>query len=271
MTTPLIQLSGRDMAGALGGVAAVDLVAGELLGTDRHDDGSRLVPGYEDPELVVLKDAKAVPRCVFPAAGLRDCRAAALTVLAARELTAAAGPVTAVLVGSWSGRDPLLVLLVHQFPRVDRIALCPPRTARGVLADSALVAAADLSGVAVSVVDDVRCAVRGAALVVVGGPGDAPLTTDELDPGALVVDASGDAVAGAIAADQVYVDDARLAGDRVVAAELGQVLRGEHPGRSCDEQVLLVELLTAGVPTPALARSLHASAAASGRGVWLAD
>ncbi|MFC4852888.1 hypothetical protein [Actinophytocola glycyrrhizae] len=270
MATPLIQLSGRDMTGALGSVAAVDLVAEELRGTDRHDDGSRLVPGYDDPELVVLEDARGRPRCVFPAAGLRDCRTAALTVLAARELTVAAGPVTAVLVGSWSGRDPLLVLLVDQFPRVDRIALCPSSAARGVPADPALVAAADLSGVALSVVEDVRCAVRGAALVVVGGPDGAPLTADALDPGALVVDASGDAVAGAIAADQTYVDDARLAGDRVVDAELGQVLRGEHPGRSRDEQVLLVELLTAGAPTAALARSLHESAVARGCGVWLA-
>ncbi|MGB3441052.1 MAG: hypothetical protein WBA97_20065 [Actinophytocola sp.] len=269
MATPLIQLSGRDTAVALGGVAAADLVGEELLGTDRCD-GARLVPGYEDPELVVLEDAHHRARCVFPAAGLRDCRAAALTALAARELTAATGPMTVVLVGSWSGRDPLLVLLVHQFPRVDRIALCPSSAARGAPADPALVAAVDLSGVALSVVDDVRSAVRGAALVVVGGPGDALLTADALDPGALVVDVSGDAVACAVAADQVYVDDARLAGDRVVDAELGQVLRGEHPGRKGDEQVLLVELLTAGAPTPALARSLHESAVARGRGVWLA-
>jgi len=270
MTRPLIQLSARDMTGAFGGVAAVNLVAAELLGADPHDDGSRLVPGYDDPALVVLEDAEGMPRCVFPAAGLRDCRAAALTGLAARELTAAAGPVTAVLVGSWPGRDPLLVLLVHQFPRVDRIALCPRSAALGVLADPALVAAVDLSGVALSVVEDVRCAVRGAALVVVGGPIDGPLTADALDPGALVVDASGDAVAGALAVDQIYVDDARLAGDRVFDAELGQVLRGEHPGRTWDEQVLLVELLTAGAPTPALARSLHESAVARGCGVWLA-
>lgn len=269
MTTPLIQLSARDVAGALGGVAAVDLVADELRGTAPHDD-ARLVPTCDDPELVVIEDVNRGARCVFPAAGLRDCWTAALTVLIARALTAATGPVTAVLVGSWSGRDPLVVLLVRQFPRVNRIALCPSGAARGVPADPALVAAVDLAGVTLSVVDDVRCAVRDAALVVVGGPGDALLTTDVLDPGALVVDASGDAAAGAIAADQVYVDDARLAGGRVIDAELGQVLRGEHPGRGGDEQVLLVELLAAGAPTPALARALHDSAVARGRGVWLA-
>lgn len=268
MTSPFIQLNAVELASALGAVAAVDLLAAELGGRNPPAVGARLLPWHEDPGLVVLEDDGGHARCVLPAAGLRDCRMAALTGLAAREL-AVRGPMTAVVIGPGTGSGPLLAVLVHQFPEVGRIAFCPARGGRGAVIEQRLVDEIDLAGVTLTVVDDARRAVRGAALVVIRGPAGHPLAADAFSAGALVVDASEDAVACALAADQVYVDDARLAGGRTVEADLGQVLTGAHPGRTRPDHVILVELLSANAPAASLACLLHRAAVERGFGIRL--
>ncbi len=282
MTSSIIQLNADEMSSALDGIQPIDLLAAELAagagGGDRPGGAvGRLVPWHggtaataaADADLVLLEDDGGRARCVLPAASLRACRAAALTGLAAREL-ARSGPMTAVVIGAGQDSQPLLTVLAHQLPGVDRIAIRPAGGGPGNVIEPRMLDEIDLAGIGLSIVDDVRRAVRDAILVVAWGQAGEPLTVDVLADGALVVNAGDRTVSGGLAGavDQVYVDDARLADGRMahVDADLGQVLTGAHPGRTREDHILLVELLSASAPDVALARMLHRAAVERGFG-----
>jgi ornithine cyclodeaminase/alanine dehydrogenase-like protein (mu-crystallin family) len=215
------------------------------------------------------------------------CRAAVLVALAARHLLGPE-LITAAVIGRRLAVQLHTLILARYVPGVSHISVfltdAPAASGRAAAPapdgadqvpsaiDAQLVDELELAGIVLVRATSPARAAFGANLVVVAGPGDGdryPGAPVRLARGALVVNASGGDLPQDLA-DQVghvFVDDMSLVGraaehglsrpaqvpDRRrsryrLVGDLRQVVVAEHPGRTGQEQVLLVELLSSAVP-----------------------
>ncbi|WBB79880.1 hypothetical protein O7606_00235 [Micromonospora sp. WMMD882] len=248
----------------------------------------RLMTGATSPLSTDIGDRLGCPRPARPETpGDRVAfHTAVLAALAARHLL---GPevVTASVIGpgravhihamviaryvSWVSL--VSVFLTDQVATPDG-ATSTTTTPDGDALDARTVDELDLAGITLTRADSPAEAVFGANLVIVVGAADrlpCPGPPPHLAKGALLVNASGHDLPPMLAnqIDQVFVDDLSLVGSAAahglarpaharihpqpcyrLVGDLRQVVRGEHVGRTDQEQVLLVELLSSAVPAP---------------------
>jgi ornithine cyclodeaminase/alanine dehydrogenase-like protein (mu-crystallin family) len=303
MDAPTLRLSNDDLRRIVEDVDAVEAVAAVLIARSRGNEHRRqdwTVPAGSvtvgsvtagsvtvdsDRELAVYEPAGGGQRCTMPAAGLREYRLAVLTVLATRHLVAP-GAVTASVIGSRLALELQLAALRTHVSDISHVAVA---TVGSRLPDQAVFDLLDREGIGVSMVTTHADAVFGANLVVLAGL--TRLNAPRLAKGAVLVNTTGVDLPSALieSVNAVYVDDlARLAdSDRpfasaqparqpgrgrrfpAVAGDLGQVLAGEHPGRTDHDHVLLVELIGGGAELDAiLAGRIHQAAIAAGLGTF---
>ncbi|PPK65657.1 hypothetical protein V5P93_005126 [Actinokineospora auranticolor] len=277
MQTPTIRLGDDELRRAVEHVDAVESVAEALVARSTGRTGWTATAGSltfgpggagADGEVAEFASAERGQRCALPAAGLREYRRAVLTALATRHLLAP-GVVTASVIGSGPALDIQLTVLRRHVPDISHVAVatvgCPP-PGRDVLDRL------ESAGIGLSLVDSPADAVFGANLVVLAGC--ARLDAPRLAKGALLVNTTGVDLPAALldGVHEIYTDDrvafgrsenlltatpargGRTRGHRGphLAADLGQVLAGEHPGRTEHDHVLLVELLGDGAEFEAL-------------------
>lgn len=256
--------------------------------------------GSPATELVLLEDERTGAGCVLSAAGLRACRAAALTGLAAR-LLLVPGAVTAAVVGSGLAAQTQLMVIVQHVRGVSHIAIYPGEDGGKGMIEPKVLDQIDFAGIGLSVLAAADEAVFSADLIVTTGAAPAELYIRAMAKGAVVVNATNldlpDTLVDSV--DQLYIDRAELVGDnldryfakthsagmegnsewsyqpdawrhqRRIDADLGQVLTGTHPGRSHRDQILLVELLSAKALDVRLASMLYQAANERGLGSQL--
>lgn len=274
---------------------------------DEVPHACQLVPAPETvpasvPEPVAIEDALTGTRGLLSASGLGEVRAAVLVVLAARALMVP-GVVTAAVVGPTSAVRLYVAMVTRHVPDISCIAVCTVGDQEAVPVDLAELDQLDRAGISLSVTTTVDEAVFGANLLVIADLGNMSLRLDQLARGALLVNVSGRDLPYRLerGVDAIYVDDVRLLavsrhrrfvrmhfdepgtpadqgwgpeewhrgrGRGRVAADLGQVLAGQHPGRRLDEEILLVDLLGEREPDIALACLLQRAAVEHGVGTW---
>ena len=286
MDAPTLRLSNDDLRRVVGSVDAVEAVAAALIARsgDRRDwihpeTGSLTVS--DGGEVAEYTPVDGGQRCAMPAAGLRDYRFAVLAVLAARNVLAP-GVVTAAVIGSGPAIELHLAALHTHVPDVSHIAL-----AAGRKPGQAVLDLLDSAGIGLTLVSTPADAVFGATLVVLVG--SARLTPARLARGAVLVNTTGVDLPTALldGVHEVYVDDpsgladsdrvfarprparqrGRRQGASAVVTDLGQVLAGDHPGRTEPDRVLLVELIGDGAELDAiLAGRIHQAAQTAGLG-----
>jgi ornithine cyclodeaminase len=269
MSTPIQRLGDEELAAAVEAIDPVEVLARDLVGDDPAENERGCVLRQWPNDLVLVSDTEDGGGLLVSEPGLRALHAAALAILAARELLAP-GPVHSAVLGVGAVVQPLLTMIARRLPAVCRIVVYPATVDQGRAVGVHAIEQIDLAGVELWVTDDIGEAVAGAQLVIATGDTAEELGRDRMGQGALVVNAGGSDLPAdlADAADQCYVDDlARLAEhkerhvtNRTVDADLGQVISGAHPGRSGSADIVLVELLDAGALHVRLARSLvHAA------------
>ncbi len=273
----------------------------------RHPNGAAPSAGAGLEETAV-DDPGTGARALLPTATLRLIQAAGLAALASRELVAP-GVVTAAVVGSGLALRLQVGVLARYLPALSHIALSGAISdplaplARGVLDQL------ELAGIGWSTAADPRRAALGASLYVIAAAGPQGLAIGPPAAGALLVNAGGTDLPREVleGVDRVYVDDLGLLeshrhrdfvrthltrpdpdpqplfrhregwyrhpepgrGWRRVEADLGGVLTGTDPGRTDDDEILLVELLGTEAVDSALARRLYQAAACRGLGSWI--
>jgi ornithine cyclodeaminase/alanine dehydrogenase-like protein (mu-crystallin family) len=279
----MLHLGADELTSALEGIQPLDVLAEEpAVRTARstniaEDRDGRLSPwpgvALGEPELVLLEDYRSGISCVLPAAGLRGCRAAVLTRVAARQLLNPAAGRAAVL-GCGAATDLQLVTIARHLPSIREVAVCPVETEHACPIEQRALDEIDLAEVRLTVTADAAAAVAEADLVVVACTAASWPAGVRPRPGAVVVNATDQDLPDELvdAADELYVDDAELAGEdrratrRGADADLNQVRAGRHPGRTAAEHVVLVELLTADRLDVELARMLYRAAVERGLG-----
>lgn len=292
MSGPILRLGTDELLTVVRKLDLLEVVVEQLL---RHRDapGNTLPKDAYGPagEHVVFRDERTGTRCAVPAAGLRAYRTAALTALAARQLLVP-GVVTASVIGSGPVADLLIPVIVRHVPDVSHITLCP---VGGPVADSVqpmLAEELEQAGIGLSVTPRMEEAVFGASLIALSGADPAGLRSGHVASGAVVVNASGqDLPEGLLhGVRRVFVDDLerlRSAGERRfvrvhhaeagihpseqrgrVDSDLRQILRGERPGRTGLDHILLVELLGTDALDRTLAQRIHRTALLHGLGTF---
>lgn len=266
MISPLRWLDADELSRSLDYSRPIDLLAEELTGkvdeSRQPYRGGSLTPMRADAatdaqvtDLVLFEDERAGARCVLSATGLRACRAAALTGLAARTLLAP-GKVSVAVLGSGLAAQTQLMLIARHLDGVHHLAVYLGDDGSEGRIEPSVLNQIDLAGIRLSVVSAVDEAVLSVNLVVTTGAAPAGLDIRAMADGAVLVNATNRDLPDALldSVDQLYVDDAELVADnlhryfvrvRRVDADLGQVLTGAHPGRMRFDHILLVELLGA--------------------------
>ncbi|WP_182604553.1 hypothetical protein [Streptomyces alkaliphilus] len=279
MGDPTLRLDADDLCAMMADFGPPDVVAEDLLAFDDKTTPARPRKAQWPPvtlegDLALVRDEESGLRCVLPASALRACRTAALAVMAARFLLSP-GVVTVSLVGSGTTARIHLLVAVHGLPDISHLAMYRPRPTDAPPVTPRVAELLSRAGIGLSVTTRVRDATFGANLVILTGPGLPAEGLGHLAPGAVVINATGEHPPPALAgrASALFVDDPgrlELPGRTALATSspihLRQVFRGEHPGRSLPDQVLLVDLLTITLLDGSLARRLHRTALRHGRG-----
>jgi ornithine cyclodeaminase/alanine dehydrogenase-like protein (mu-crystallin family) len=284
----MLHLSADDLSGALADVQPLDVLGDEVAVRTADHLGARLSPwppslaGGPEQELVLLEDNGSGATCVLPAAALRGCRAAVLTMVAAQELLAQ-GDAHAAIIGCGAATDLQLATIARHLPSIRQIVVCPAGGAHACPIEQRALDEIDLADVRLVVTDDgatVAAATAAADLVVLAcsaatwPAGVTPRT------GAVVVNAGNQDLPDKVidGVDRLLVDDRRLVAEtnirfarRGVDADLSEVLAGHESGRTSAEQIVLVELLSADLLDAALAKLLHRAAVERGLGSQLLD
>ncbi|MFC4856997.1 hypothetical protein [Actinophytocola glycyrrhizae] len=302
MDKTVLRLDTDDVWRTLEKVDPVAVLAEELIKrTIGHPDRTR-EPGCVpwsggQVECVLAEDVEPGLSCAIPAASLRAVHVAALAALATHELLAPGG-VTVAMLGTAAATQPQLSVLARHVPDIIHVAMRLTDEPTSVPLEPRLVDQLDFAGIGLSVVPKLADSLFGANLVVAvsegamtEGPGEAPI--GHLVRGTLLVNASGHDLPAALVdrADQIYVDDLALlpehAGRHVVgkhlenvkkgsvthtrppaiAADLGLLLSGAHHGREQQDDIVVVELLSAGTPNIELAKKIAEAALHNGLGV----
>ncbi|MCT2587648.1 hypothetical protein [Actinophytocola gossypii] len=275
MNNDLRQLNTDELVSAWTAIDPVRVLAVGLVERSAEREPAGRFHSYaRTADAVLFEDLRAGRRCVLPAEALIACHTAALATVAARTLVAP-GVVTAAVLGSGPVLPLLLTLLTRHVPGLSHVAVCP---AGGPLGPDVL-DQLDEAGIGWSFTDVPAEAALGATLVVALAADLARQVPGPPTAGALLVYVAGSDLADDVAdsVSQFYVDDAALVDparrngrrQRRVEADLGRVLRGDHPGRTHVDDVLLVELLGAHRLDGWLAGELHRAALVRGLGVAL--
>lgn len=304
MAKTVLRLDTDDVWQTLDKVDPVAVLAEELIKrTIGHPDRTRepachpeVLPGG-DGEYVLTEDVQTGQSCAIPAASLRAVHVAALAALATHELLAPGG-VTVAMLGTAAATQPQLSVLARHVPDIVHVAvrLTDDRPAHRL--EPRLVDQLDFAGIGLSVVANLADSLFGANLVVAVSEG--ALTEDPGRPaaghlvrGTLLVNASGHDLPTALVdrADQIYVDDLALLPEHTdryvvakhlagaeqepggqsrphpITADLGLLLSGARPGREHQDDIVVVELLSAGAPNTELAKKIVEVALQCGLGV----
>lgn len=307
MAGSVLELGDDELWSALEQINPVDVLIDELVGceVDRVDWNPHQFGRFvawrhttsegQDEDLALLEDADTGERCLLPADGLRASRAATLCALAARQMLAPT-VVTATVLGASPAAQLQLAVIARHVPDVSHIAVCPAPGGREAI-EPRVLDQVDLAGIGLSVVPGMADAVFGANLVVVTDAGPWPLEYGQLPKGVVVVNATGADLPDQLVndLDEIYVDDVDRLDDNAhryfvrshlacitgrrplprngsrrrprIAAPLGQVLTGAHPGRTSLDDMVLVELLSTDLLDAPLASRLHRAAVERGLGV----
>lgn len=295
MADAILRLNTHEVLRALDRIDLLDLLTGEFAGDEPSVGGAGSGP-------TVIEQRRAGVRCLLPDPALRVVRAAGMAALAARELLAPGG-VTATVFDAGVAVRLLVTLLARYVPTLTHLALRVPDA--GAVAGMSAFDELEPAGISVSIASG-SDAMFGANLLVLTDP-DACVSLRPPTTGMLVVNATGTDLPREVmdGIDQVYVDDLRLLPanrhrefvklhltghgahteplhaaegwhrhratwrhQRRVEADLAAVLAGRCPGRTHDDDVLLVELL--GVPDAdgVLGHRLVRAAVESRLGQW---
>lgn len=268
----VLRLRAHELPEALAGSDAPRAVVDELLWQEvadnspilspRHVGGWRMQPGIGE-DLTLLYGDRSQSGLLLPASGLAAIRGAALTAAAARMFVAPQVVTVSVLGSGLAARLQISALAAH-VPGVSHVAVHAPDGHGRVPA--ALAEQLDGAGIGLTVTECGADAVFGANLVVLAGPQSG--SDWQLPHGAVVVNATGQAVPDGVLADQLYVDDRRLITRNCpLVADLGQVLAGRHPGRTAVDDVLLIDLLGVDTGGVWLTHQLYQAALRHGLGV----
>ena len=232
--------------------------------------------------LVVLSDPETgLPLAVMDGTVVSAMRTGAVSGVAARELARERASVVLLLGAGVQARTQLLAL-ERTVPRLAEIRLHDPRRAK------AEALAAERSDLPLRVVDDPAAAARDADVIVPATMAPEPsITPDWLAPGGLLVSVSSlDPAVDTIAeADLVVTDDidhetahpsrllarAEAAGvlDRDAVVPLGAIVAGDHPGRTTDDERIVVSPVGLGIEDVAWAAHVFRRAEQLGLGVPL--
>lgn len=306
MAETVLRLDADDVWRTLETIDPVAVLAEELIKRAiNHPDQecepvSPLVPwaGHGD-EYVLAEGRPRGVRCALPAAALRTVHTAALSALATRELLPPGG-ITVAMLGTRRATEAQLAVIAKHVPDIVHVAVrITDMPERDTLAPR-LLDQLDLAGIGLSVMSATADALFGANLVIVVNgealtEGPEPAGVKHLVRGTVLVNASGHDLPADLVdhVDQIYVDDLALlpahAGRYVVdqhlthstagapwagapdrppgiAADLGLLLAGARPGREQQDDIVVVELLSAGTPNPHLARMIAETAVRGGLG-----
>lgn len=282
----MLHLSADELSCALADVQPLDVLAAEVGSTDSaHGTLSPWPPGLTGAstrDLVLLDDHGSGTACVLPAAVLRGCRAAVLTMVAAQELLGLR-EARAVVLGCGAATDLQLATIARRLPSIRQVTVCPANSGQTCPIEQRALDEIDLADIGLTVTDDDAAAASATAsadLVVLARPAGTWPAGVRPRAGAVVVNATHRELPDPLvdAADRVLVDDRRLvAGQygwfarRGVDADLTAVLAGQAPGRTGAGQVVLVELLSADLLDVALACLLRGAAVDRGLGSQLLD
>ncbi|HEU4392011.1 MAG TPA: hypothetical protein VFR04_00090 [Solirubrobacterales bacterium] len=241
--------------------------------------------------LTILFDpVTARPACAMHAALISATRTAAISTAAAEQLRPSTGT-TAALIGVGTIGRVHLDLIESHLPELTEIAIYDDDRERG----RGLLGNGRTAGL--SLAASAEEAVRGASVVVTTTTTTTGYIPYEwLSPGAVLVHVSlDDALPDVVEkADLVLVDDWELVRDdprrllgrlyragklhgpgeangdgRAVDASIGEVMVGAHPGRSNDDEVILVNPFGMAIADIALAKEVYDGAHAAGLGVSL--
>lgn len=282
-------------------VLAEDLIKRAINHPDRERAPARRLVPWQAPDdgYVLAEDVSLEVCCAMPIAALRMVHTAALAALATRELLPPGG-ITVAMLGTRYETQSQLAVLTRHVPDIVHVAVrITDGDATGAL-DPRLIDQLDLMGIGLSVVTALADSLFGANLVVVASKealtDDAEQATiNHLVRGTVLVNASGHDLPVDLVdnADQVYVDDLTLlpehpdrhvvarhlahivaettcAGGQgrpaTIAADLGLLLAGARPGREQQDDIVLVELLSANSPNTHLAHMVARTAIRCGLG-----
>ncbi|GAB1511506.1 hypothetical protein [Actinophytocola sp. KF-1] len=307
MARTVLRLDTEDVLRTLEAVDPVELLAEELIRRTIGDPGkectSTLVPwtgAATETEYVLSDDLGPGLGCAMPAAVLRMIHSAALAALAARELLDPGG-VTVAILGARFATQAQLTVLARHVPDIVHVAVRFTDKPDCDTLEPRLVDQLDLAGIGFAVVAELADSLFGANLVVAASDGALSegieqASIHDLVRGTLLVNTSGHDLPADLLdhVDQIYVDDLALLprhADRhvvarhlahrttgpersrddlhppAIAADLGQLLAGARPGRERQDDVVVVELLSAQTPDIHLANTIAESALRSGLGL----
>jgi len=231
--------------------------------------------------VVLLSDPETgLPVCFMDGTVVSAMRTGAVSGLAAREL-AAPGSSVLTLYGAGVQARTQLAGLERMLPDLAEIRLYDPSPAQ----TAAFVEREQPGRPPIRAMDDPREAARGSHVVVAATMAPAPFVTAEwLEPGMLVLSVSSfDPSLDAIdAADLLVTDDfahetyhpsrplarAEAAGlvTEADVVTLGSILAGDHPGRTADEETILVSPVGLGIEDVAWATAVYRQAEELGVG-----
>lgn len=284
---------------------AEELIKRTIGHQDRTREAThRLVPwtsATDETEYLLSEDLTADLDCALPAEILRMIHAAALAAIATRELLVPGG-VTVAILGTRAAAQAQLAVLARHVPDIVHVAVrITDKTDCDDTLEPRLIDQLDLAGIGLSVVTELADSLFGANLVVAASEealteGVEHASVRDLVRGTLLVNSSGHDLPPALLdhVDQIYVDDFALLpehADRYVvarhlantttgagrtgngshppaiAADLGLLLTGARPGREQQDDIVVVDLLSAHAPDVHLVDTIAESALRSGLGV----
>lgn len=238
--------------------------------------------------LTVLFDPRtARPLCVMEGAHISALRTAAVSVLAARHLVRP-GARTAALYGAGVIAREHALMLARRLPGIEEIRVYDAVPGRVAQFERDVGAVLGAHEVKVTAAVDARTAARGADVVIAcTSTRRGYVERSWLAPGALAVNVSLDDLTESVltGADRLYVDDWDLIRDdpyRLLgtllregrvrqddAATLGEVLTGARPGRTGDDELIVVNPFGLAVEDIALAHRVFRVARHRGLGTVL--
>lgn len=231
--------------------------------------------------VVLLSDPETgLPVCFMDGTVVSAMRTGAVSGLAAREL-ATPGASVLTLYGAGVQARTQLAALERCLPGLEEVRVHDPSRAQ----TSRFVAEQRRDGLAIVPFDDAREAARGADVLVAATMAPAPfIPADWVEPGMLVLSVSSLDVEVAVVegADLVVTDDlehetfhpsrplsrARDAGvlDAGAVVPLGAILAGDHPGRTSEDERIIVSPVGLGIEDVAWATAVYRRARAAGIG-----
>ncbi|MBB4909329.1 hypothetical protein [Actinophytocola algeriensis] len=282
---------------------AEELIKRTIGHPERARDSRGLVPWIDpatETEYVRYEDPATGLDCAMHAGLLRMVHAAALAALATRELLVPGG-VTVAMLGTRFATQAQLAVLARHVPDIVHVAVRVTDKADGTDAlEPRLIDQLDLAGIGLSVVPELADSLFGANLVVAASEdalteGVEHATIRDLVRGTVLVNSSGHDLPASLLdhVDQIYVDDLALLPEHAdrhivtrhlahttagpahngtdrqppaIAADLGRLLTGAWPGRQQQDDVVVVELLSARTPDLHLAGTIAESALRGGLG-----